>query len=161
MLPPSERAGIGRSGIWLRLTPPKNGQRASINIAEDFELPGAVAQLAEHALAARRPGVRIPSAPLSAVPETLQVGAQQFRNHFGYYLEKAGEGHEVLVSRRGRPYVRLTPVEPPLELVACLDRRFRAPGAIGHTSRRDFAGLRGSVVALCVGALLLGLRVVG
>jgi hypothetical protein len=24
----------------------------------------------------------------------------------------------VLVSRRGRPYVRLTPVEPPLELVA-------------------------------------------
>jgi hypothetical protein len=24
----------------------------------------------------------------------------------------------VLVSRRGRPYVRLTPVEPPLELIA-------------------------------------------
>jgi len=24
----------------------------------------------------------------------------------------------VLVSRRGRPYVRLTPVEPPLQLVA-------------------------------------------
>jgi prevent-host-death family protein len=48
----------------------------------------------------------------------LQVGAHEFRNHFGFYLEKAGEGHEVLVSRRGRPYVRLTPVEPPLRLVA-------------------------------------------
>jgi prevent-host-death family protein len=48
----------------------------------------------------------------------LHVGANQFRNHFGYYLEQAGEGHEVLVSRRGRPYVRLTPVEPPLQLVA-------------------------------------------
>jgi prevent-host-death family protein len=50
--------------------------------------------------------------------EALQVGANQFRNHFGYYLEKAGEGHEVLVSRRGRPYVRVSAVEPRLELVA-------------------------------------------
>jgi prevent-host-death family protein len=48
----------------------------------------------------------------------LRVGANQFRNHFGYYLEKAGEGLEVLVSRRGRPYVRLSPVEPTLRLVA-------------------------------------------
>ena len=62
------------------------------------------------------------SNPLSSTssnpPETLQVGAHEFRNHFGYYLEKAGEGHEVLVSRRGRPYVRVTPVEPTLQLVA-------------------------------------------
>jgi prevent-host-death family protein len=50
--------------------------------------------------------------------EALQVGANQFRNHFGFYLEKTGEGHEVLVSRRGRPYVRISPVEPRLELVA-------------------------------------------
>jgi len=48
----------------------------------------------------------------------LRVGAHLSRNHFGYYLEKAGEGHEVLVSRRGRPYVRLSPVEPTLQLVA-------------------------------------------
>jgi prevent-host-death family protein len=60
------------------------------------------------------------SSPASSTPshEVLQVGANEFRNHFGYYLEKAGEGHEVLVSRRGRPYVRLSPVEPRLQLVA-------------------------------------------
>ena len=109
----------GRSWIQLRLTPPKNGQRACINLAKDFELPGAVAQLVEHLNGIQRARG---SSPLSSTPtpppETLEVGANQFRNHFGYYLEKAGEGHEVLVSRRGRPYVRLTPVEPPLQLVA-------------------------------------------
>jgi prevent-host-death family protein len=46
------------------------------------------------------------------------VGANQFRNHFGYYLEQAAEGHEVLVSRRGKPYVRLIPEAPRLRLAA-------------------------------------------
>ena len=116
-LVPHELA-IGRSGIWLRLSPPRNGQRACINLAEDFELPGAVAQLEERdagSVEARG------SSPLSSTPspsEVLDVGAHEFRNHFGYYLERAADGHEVLVSRRGRPYVRLIPVEPRLELVA-------------------------------------------
>ena len=109
---------VGRSGIWLRLSPPRNGQRASINLAEEFELPGAVAQLEERdagSVEARG------SSPLSSTPsprEVLDVGAHEFRNHFGYYLERAADGHEVLVTRRGRPYVRLIPVEPRLELVA-------------------------------------------
>jgi prevent-host-death family protein len=110
----------GRRAFHLRLKPPRNGQRACLNLAVDFELPGAVAQLVEHQSGTLRARG---SSPLSSTPslaptETLEVGANQFRNHFGYYLEKAGEGHEVLVSRRGRPYVRLTPVEPPLQLVA-------------------------------------------
>jgi prevent-host-death family protein len=46
------------------------------------------------------------------------VGAHEFRNHLGYYLERAADGHEVLVNRRGRPYVRLLPVEPRLRLIA-------------------------------------------
>ena len=37
----------GRTAIWLRLTAPKNGQRACINLASDFEFSGAVAQLGE------------------------------------------------------------------------------------------------------------------
>ena len=109
----------GRRCISLRLTPAKNAQRACLNLALDFELPGAIAQLEERLrgtqeAAGSSPASSTPSPP----PDTLHVGANQFRNHFGYYLEQAGEGHEVLVSRRGRPYVRLTPVEPPLELVA-------------------------------------------
>ena len=110
----------GRRGIQLRLTPPRNGQRACINLAADFELPGAVAQLVEHQSGTLRARGSSPlsSTPSPTPPDTLEVGANEFRNHFGYYLEKAGEGHEVLVSRRGRPYVRLTPVAPPLQLVA-------------------------------------------
>jgi prevent-host-death family protein len=110
----------GRSAIQLRLTPPKNRQRACINLAADFELPGAVAQLVEHQSGTLRARGSSPLSSTSAPPppDTLHVGANQFRNHFGFNLEKAGEGHEVLVSRRGRPYVRLTPVEPPLRLVA-------------------------------------------
>jgi prevent-host-death family protein len=110
----------GRTSLFLRLTPPKNGQRACLNLAVDFELPGAVAQLVEHrrGTAGARGSSPLSSTPAPAPPERLEVGANQFRNHFGYYLEKAGEGHEVLVSRRGRPYVRVSPVEPRLELAA-------------------------------------------
>jgi prevent-host-death family protein len=109
---------VGRNGIWLRLTPPKNAQRASVNLASQFEFHGAVAQL-DRATRWQRVGQGFESPQLhSEPPETLRVGAHEFRKHFGYYLERAGEGHEVLVSRRGRPYVRLTPVEPRLRVVA-------------------------------------------
>jgi prevent-host-death family protein len=110
----------GRRAIHLRLKPPRNGQRACLNRAVDFELPGAVAQLVEHQSGTLRARGSSPlsSTAKAAAPTTLEVGANKFRNHFGYYLEKAGEGHEILVSRRGRPYVRLTPVEPSLQLAA-------------------------------------------
>jgi prevent-host-death family protein len=110
----------GRTAVLLRLTPPKNGQRACLNLAVDFEFPGAVAQLVEHrrGTAGARGSSPLSSTRSPASPDTLEVGANQFRNHFGYYLEKAGEGHEVLVSRRGRPYVRVSPVEPRLALAA-------------------------------------------
>jgi prevent-host-death family protein len=45
----------------------------------------------------------------------LQVGCHEFRNHFGYYLERAADGDEIRVSRRGRPYVRLIAEEPRLQ----------------------------------------------
>jgi len=44
-----------------------------------------------------------PQSP-SAVTE---VGAHEFRNRFGWYMERAASGEEIRVSRRGRPYVRL------------------------------------------------------
>jgi prevent-host-death family protein len=39
----------------------------------------------------------------------VQVGSHQFRNHFGYYLERAAAGDEVEIARHGRPYARLVP----------------------------------------------------
>jgi prevent-host-death family protein len=46
------------------------------------------------------------------------VGAHEFRNHFGYYMERAAAGEEVLVTRRGKPVVRLSPAQAPLPLAA-------------------------------------------
>jgi prevent-host-death family protein len=104
----------GRRAISLRLKPPKNGQRACINLAEDFELHGAVAQLEEHLPGRQRARGSSPLSSISDPPETLHVGAHEFRNQFGYYLERAADGHEVLVTRRGRPHVRLIPERPRL-----------------------------------------------
>jgi prevent-host-death family protein len=106
----------GREAIQLRLTPPKNGQRACLNRAIDFELPGAVAQLGEHLNGIQRVRGSSPLSSTSAAdpPEVLRVGCHEFRNHFGYYLERAADGHEILISRRGRPYARMIPVAPRL-----------------------------------------------
>ena len=96
----------GRRAIYLRVSPSRNAQRACINLAADFEFTGAVAQLEEHqsgTLGARG------SSPLSSTPTAVDVGCHQFRNHFGYYLERAAAGAEIRVSRRGRPYARLVP----------------------------------------------------
>jgi prevent-host-death family protein len=108
----------GRRGIQLRVTPPKNGQRACLNRAVDFEFPGAIAQLEERLRGTQEAAGSSPASSTPRPPETVHVGAHEFRQHFGYYLERAADGHEVLVSRRGRPYVRLIPVEPRLQLVA-------------------------------------------
>jgi prevent-host-death family protein len=37
------------------------------------------------------------------------LGAHEFRNHFGWYAERAAAGEEFLVTRRGKPCVRLAP----------------------------------------------------
>jgi prevent-host-death family protein len=99
----------GRRAIYLRISPPRNAQRACINLGSDFEFTGAVAQLEEHqsgTLGARG------SSPLSSTPSPADVGCHEFRNHFGYYLERAAAGEEIRISRRGRPYARLVPAEP-------------------------------------------------
>lgn len=108
----------GRSEVWLRTEQTKNGQRAALNWAVDYEFPGAVAQLAErvtgsHEARGSNPLSSTPSPeePASSSEEVadnvIPVGAHQFRNHFGYYMEQAAAGAEVVVSRRGRPYVRM------------------------------------------------------
>ncbi len=100
-----------KTAISLRLAPARNGQRAALHWAEQYRL-GAVAQLEErrHGMAEVRG-----SSPLSSTsqaespPSVEEVGAHQFRNHFGFYLDRASAGSEVLVRRRGRPYASLCP----------------------------------------------------
>jgi prevent-host-death family protein len=99
----------GKSAITLRLAPARNGQRAALHWAEQYHL-GAVAQLAErrHGMAEARGSNPLSSTPQAEnAPAVETVGAHEFRNHFGYYMEQAAQGTEVQVSKRGRPFVRL------------------------------------------------------
>lgn len=108
---PIERV-VGQWAVQLRLAPARNGQRAALHFADEYRL-GAVAQLAE-----RRRGTAEArgSNPLSSInqgadsrPSSEDVGAHEFRNRFGYYMERAATGTEILIRRRGKPYARLGP----------------------------------------------------
>ena len=114
---PFDVAAEGKSVLHLRLSPPKNGQRAAIHYASEYEFPGAVAQLGERC---RGTAEATGSSPVSSTPsaDTDQnvVGAHRFRNHFGYYMERAVAGEEILITRRGRRYARLGPADPVLSV---------------------------------------------
>jgi hypothetical protein len=107
----------GRTGIHLRLAPPKNAQRASIHSCADHELHGAIAQLGERLTGSQEVGGSSP--PGSTISDRAEeVGAHDFRNLFGWYAERAAAGEEFLITRRGKPYVRLSAAHPQLAIAS-------------------------------------------
>jgi antitoxin (DNA-binding transcriptional repressor) of toxin-antitoxin stability system len=46
------------------------------------------------------------------------VGAHAFRERFGYWMELAAAGTDVVVTRHGTTRVRMTRAEPPAENAA-------------------------------------------
>jgi prevent-host-death family protein len=104
----------GKRQMHLRLEPPRNSQRACINLAAEYQL-GAIAQLGERSAGSRKVAG---SSPASSTPSPgddrseIAVGAHLFRNHFGYWMERAAAGDEIVVTRRGRRYARLGPPDP-------------------------------------------------
>jgi prevent-host-death family protein len=109
----------GQTVVSLRLGAPRNNQRAGVNWADDFAFEatlrrsGAVAQLGERLAGSQK--VR-GSNPLGSTPGTdasVTVGAHEFRNHFGWYMERAAGGEEIAVTRRGKPAVRLCAATKP------------------------------------------------
>jgi prevent-host-death family protein len=105
-------AGVG--AIQLRLEPPRNGQRAAIHWAADHLLSGAIAQLGERLTGSQEVGGSSP--PGSTDSPTLHVPINECRRRFGWYMERATAGEEFLVTRRGKPYVRLLPAHEQLAL---------------------------------------------
>jgi hypothetical protein len=107
LLPIAEVEGMNL--VHLRLAPTKNGQQAGVRMAARYEL-GAVAQLEE-----RRYGIPkgVGSSPISSIPPPMDghrsVGAHEFRNRFGRFMERAAAGETIHVTRRGKPYVTLGP----------------------------------------------------
>jgi prevent-host-death family protein len=106
---------VERKEVWLRVRPPLNGQRACLNLASQFEFRGAIAQLGERSAGSRKVGG---SNPPSSTTSPTDLGSHEFRNHFGYYLERAAAGDEILIRRHGRPYARLVAAQAPLAAVA-------------------------------------------
>ncbi len=75
-------------------------------MARDYEF-GAVAQLEErrHGMAEARG-----SSPLSSTSsDEVTIGSHEFRNRFGWYLERTAAGERFAITRRGKPYARLVP----------------------------------------------------
>jgi prevent-host-death family protein len=99
----------GRRAVWLRVSPVRNGQRAFVNLALDYEFAGAVAQLEERRAGSAKAGGSSPPSSTNGKgsPQVHTLGAHEFRNHFGYYMERAAAGEEIHVTRRGKSYVRL------------------------------------------------------
>jgi prevent-host-death family protein len=119
-----EAAGLaGRRAIHLRLSEPRNSQRACVNLASDFAFDGAIAQSEERLRGTQEAAGSSPASSTSSASAEV-VGAHEFRNHFGWYMERAAAGETFHVTRRGRPYVRLTGADstlrqPRLELSDC------------------------------------------
>lgn len=104
----------GRHLISLRLEPPRNGQRAALHWAADYELSGAIAQLGERRLGMAEVAGSSPAGSTerdTALPAAAEIGAHEFRERFGYHLERVAAGTELMITRHGRPYARLAPAQ--------------------------------------------------
>jgi hypothetical protein len=111
LLPVSLIAGM--RAVHLRVGPPKNGQRAALNWAADYELPGAIAQLEERLRGTQEVAGSSPASSTSSEDNGAEViGAHEFRNRFGWYFQRASRGERFLITRRGRAYATLTPPAP-------------------------------------------------
>jgi hypothetical protein len=106
----------GQDWISLRVDPARNGQRAALHLAADYTLPGAIAQLGERLTGSQEVGGSNPPGSTSSADGDagIIVGAHLFRNHFGYWIQRAAPGDEILITRRGRRYARLGPPDPQL-----------------------------------------------
>ncbi len=102
----------GKSIAHLRLSPARNRQLAGVTMADQYRL-GAVAQLGERLRGTQE---AVGSSPISSTPSSgadIVVGAHAFRDRFGYWMQLAASGTDVVVTRHGTTRVRLTRAEPP------------------------------------------------
>jgi prevent-host-death family protein len=106
----------GTGAINLRLAPPQNGQKAALHFAADYRL-GAIAQLGERPAGSREVVGSSPTSSTFVTPGTVStLGAHEYRNRFGWYMERAAAGESFLITRRGKPYARLSPPHDQLDI---------------------------------------------
>lgn len=93
--------------ITLRVGPTRNSQQAALNWASSYELSGAIAQLGEHLRGTQGVAGSSPASSTPASAGQITVGANAFRDRFGSYMERAAAGETFVVTRHGKPFVRL------------------------------------------------------
>ena len=98
----------GRSVIYLRLAATRNGQKARLHWAAEYELSVIAAQQTRESSRAVDADVPVPAA--RARPDgRMVVSAHDFRGQFGHYMERVGKGEEITITRHSRPFARLIP----------------------------------------------------
>jgi antitoxin (DNA-binding transcriptional repressor) of toxin-antitoxin stability system len=99
--------------VSLRLTRSRNGQRSCINLANDFTFDGAVAQLARaRDWQSRGRGFESPQLHSNSEATAVTAPAESCRVAFGYWLDRVAAGQDAVVTRRGKPMIRLTAAAP-------------------------------------------------
>ena len=87
-------------------------------MAADFDL-GAIAQLGERVAGSDEVVGSSPTGS-TAIPSSDEgstvVGSEEFHRRFGWYAQRVARGERLLVTRRGKPYVRLIPAVDQLAL---------------------------------------------
>ena len=100
--------------MYIRVSPTRNQQRAGLHFGDDYPL-GAIAQLEERPAGSRKVGGSNPPSSTATPLAATVVAAHEFRNRFGWYMERAAAGETILVTRRGKPQLRLAAVAPTLK----------------------------------------------
>ena len=104
---------VHKTCVSLRLAPARNHQVSCINLADDFAFDGAVAQLARaRDWQSRGRGFESPQLHSNPQAAALSIGADSCRVSLGYWLDRVATGEDVVVTRRGKPMVRLTAAAP-------------------------------------------------
>jgi prevent-host-death family protein len=95
--------------MLLRLKPARNSQRSCINLAGKYAFDGAIAQLGERLNGIQEAVGSSPTSSTVAEPSLQVVSAVGFRDSFGDWMDRVAGGEQVIVTRRGKPRVRLSP----------------------------------------------------
>ncbi len=64
-----------------------------------------------------------------------KVGSRELKNRLGRYLDKVRKGHSLLVTDRGKPVAKLTPVENGDEGHDALEERLDELARLGYIRR--------------------------
>jgi prevent-host-death family protein len=78
----------------------------------------------------------------------LKTSTKRLRESLSDTLARASRGEEIVVTRRGKPYVRILPVQPSALRAADLRRRYPLRGSIRHLADDFDAPLPGLWKAL-------------